>query len=253
MGKRTENTDRAISEVLGYALVFSLVLATVGVVTVAGVGQLETVRDAERMESAERAFDLLAANMNDVALRGVPSRSTEIRAADAGVDVARPISVGVRATDDAGDNFSESYTVWPIHYRAGDAAVVYSAGAVFRTNRDASVMVRRPEIVADGDRLVVPLVQTRSREAQSRTGGTIQIGADRATVDSLGSHARNAYDTVFINVTSPRAAAWATGLEYDGLDCTVDASGTTDRAVCEATAPERVHIALIRIDLTLSG
>lgn len=253
MGRNAASSDRAVSEVLGYALVFSLVLATVGVVTVAGVSQLEAVRDAERMENAERAFDLLAANVNDVALRGAPSRSTEIRAADAGVDVARPITVGVRAVDDDGADFGEVYDIWPIHYRAGDAAVVYSAGAVFRTSGDASVMVRRPEIVADDGRLVVPLVQTRSRGAQSRAGGTVRIRADRATVDRLASDARNAYDTVFLNVTSPRAAAWAAGLEYDGLDCTVDASGATDRAVCVATAPERLHVALIRIDLTLSG
>jgi len=54
---------RAVSDVVGYVLVFSLVSLTVGVVSVAGVGALQDARDVEQANNAERAFDVLGDNV----------------------------------------------------------------------------------------------------------------------------------------------------------------------------------------------
>lgn len=254
---------RAVSDVLGYALVFSLVVSSVAIVSTAGVDQLEGVRDAEQMNNAERAFDLLATNMDDIAREGAPSRATEMRLVDAQLDVADPIEVtfrGIDEDDPAANNFTESYDVWPVVYRGqvSDSEVVYAGGTVFRTYPDSGVALRKPSIIAENgstgeNRTVIPLVHTRSRSVQSRSGGIARVRATHASTELLVSDTSGTYETVFVNVTSPRADLWVDMLdEYEALDCSLDESGMTDRAWCRGTNPDRFHVALVQIDVELS-
>ncbi len=248
------NDKRAVSEVLGYALVFSLVITTVAIVTVSGLGQLQDTRDNEQLNNAERAFDLLSTNMDDIAKRGAPSRSTEIRLTEAQLDVTNPITVSFEGEDTGNptaNNFSESYEVWPIIYRSSnsDSAVVYSAGAVFRTQSDSGVAVQEPSLVASNDRVVVPLILTRSRNTQSLAGGTTRIRATRSDSSILVSDVDGTYEDVYMNITSPRAEIWNRTLsDYDAFDCQLNTTSTPNRADCHAENPQRVHISLIKID-----
>lgn len=251
---------RAVSEVLGYVLVFSLVVVTVAMVTVGGVGQLENARDAEQLNNAERAFDLLAANVEDVALGGAPSRATEISLADAQIQVADPVEFTFRGVYAANgtDDFNETYSVWPITYRtdAGDTDIVYSGGGVFRTDRQGGLVTNSPSVVAADDRIVVPLLITRSRSAQGLGDGTIRVRVEHANTDLLAADDSGVYDRFFMNVTSPRAELWADELgDHEEFSCTLDTTGSVDRAWCEATASplERVHVTLIQMDVELSS
>lgn len=252
------STDRGVSEVLGYVFVFSLVLSSVALVSTVGLDQLADLRDDEQMNNAERAFDLLGANMDDIAVRGAPSRSTEMQLTDGRIDVSDPIQVSFRgiAGPSSPENFSESYEVWPVSYRgeADDSAVVYAGGAVFRTYPDGGATLRKPSIVAKDDRISVPLVHTRSRSVQARSGGTARIRAEHAQSLLLASDDEGTYHTVFANVTSPRANLWVDLLSgYEGFACTLDESGPTDRAVCRASDPDRVTVTLVQVDLSLTS
>ncbi len=249
---------RAISEVLGYALVFGVVLTTVTVVTVGGVGQLEDARNAEQVNNAERALELMAHNIDDVALRGSPSRATEISLADAQIRVADPVEFEFRGDFTNGTiAFNESYSVWPVTYQTdrGDTALTYVGGAVFRVEQQGGVVVREPPIVASNDRILVPLLLTRSDGAQSRGDGTIRVRVEHGNTDLLVSDNRGNHSRFFMNVTSPRADIWADELgQYDGFTCTLDTSGSVDRTWCEATASpfEQLHVSLIKMDAELA-
>lgn len=250
--------SRAVSEVLGYALVFGVVLSTVTVVTVGGVGQLEDARNAEQVNNAERAIELMAHNIDDIALRGAPSRATEISLADAQIRVADPVEFEFRADFAANGSiaFNETYSVWPITYQTdrGDTAIIYSGGAVFRVERQGGVVVRGPPIVASNDRILIPLLFTRSDGAQSRGGGTIRVRVEHGTTDLLVSDNKGIHDRFFINVTSPRADIWMDELgAYEEFSCTLDTSGSVDRVWCEATAPlDQLHVSLIKMDAELA-
>lgn len=249
--------ERGVSEVIAYVLVIGLVLSTVAIVSIAGVGQLRDARNVEQFNNAERAFDLLANNLDDVALRNAPSRSTEISLAQAAIDVAEPIEFRFRGIDqsNAANDFNESYSVWPIHYRSekGSEQIVYAAGAVFRSAGDGGAILREPALVAENDRLVIPIIHTQSRSIRSRSGGTVQIRAERTTTSLLAADADSTYDTVFVNVTSPRATAWQGILDdHEALSCTMDTSGSTDRVWCTASSPARLYISLNQVKVSLS-
>jgi hypothetical protein len=84
------------------------------------------------------------------------------------------------------------------------------------------------------------------------TGGTVRVRATKATTDILVSDTDGTYDTVFVNVTSVRAPVWNRTLEeYGAFDCRLNTSAAVDRAVCEASNPQRVHVSQVRVDTVL--
>ncbi|MEA5386913.1 hypothetical protein VB779_07480 [Haloarculaceae archaeon H-GB11] len=95
-------SERAVSEVVGFALVFSMIVAMVAIVTLGGMGQLQSARDFEQANNAERAFEVLADNLADVHQRGAPSRATEIDLEHAQLFVGDPVTINVSGEDTSG-------------------------------------------------------------------------------------------------------------------------------------------------------
>jgi len=250
--------NRGVSEIMGYIIVFSMVVATVAIVSTVGVGQIEDVRESEQMNNVEKAFDLYATNVNDIAFRGAPSRSTEMQLDAGQLEIANPVVVsfrGIDADNPAANNFSESYEVWPVTFTGPDRnrEVVYAGGAVFRTNRGSGTMVTAPQIVARNGRVQIPLIHTRSRTAQSLGGGTARIRSEHARSVLLASDTESTYEQFFFNVSSARAGIWEDALdEYEAFDCRLDESGGRNRAVCRVDDPDRLHVVLVQIDVSLS-
>ena len=247
-------TDRGVSETVSFVLVFALVVASVGTVYAVGVSELEATRDAERVENAQRAFDVLADNVDDL-LDGAPSRGTEVRLAAA----------TLRTTDDAGVNVSvrrsngteafASGTVGlsPLEYdvEAG-GAVRLSNGAVLRDDADGgATVVRGPPLVADGDRLHLTVLKTEHVGSESVGGDrTVRIRTAAGRPRLLYDHEAAANDTVFVNLTTPYTDAWARHYESVGFSCTETAAPTPDApgtVSCRTTDTDRVTVVLMRV------
>jgi len=246
---------RGVSEVLGYILVLSIVLASITVVSTVGLGQIEEIRDVEQMNNAEAAFDLLATNLEDISQRGAPSRSTEMQLATGELALPSPISIRFKGLDGGTVAFNESYSIRPIEYRGtgSDRTVVYAGGAIFRTNGDSGTTVKSPSIIAADDRLSVPIIHTRAPNRVSTSGGTARLRATHSQTVLLESDTTDTYERVFMNVTSPRARHWNETLSaYDEFSCSLDESGPVDQAECHADDPALLNIVLVQIDVEIS-
>ena len=149
--------DRAVSETLGFVFIFVLIVSSTGFVYTIGTSNLQDVRDQERLNNAERAFDVMAENMNDLERRSVPARSTEIKLSEAQISHGDPVRIEIRGvlnetgTPDPSVNFSGpnqqhlEYTVTPIVYRGvptEETRLVYANGAVIRQQRNGVVMLQ---------------------------------------------------------------------------------------------------------------
>lgn len=166
-----EPDDRGVSEVISFALIFSLIVATVALVYVSGIGGLEDTRASERITNAERAFDVLADNIADIHREGAPSRATEIKLADARLQFGDSTRITVQVenlneTLTEGGNTS-TVTIDPIVYSSDSGPkLVYSNGGVFRQDRGGTVVNRRPSFLFPDDggerTAVVPAIQTRN-------------------------------------------------------------------------------------------
>ncbi|MCU4716615.1 DUF7289 family protein [Halapricum hydrolyticum] len=202
---------RAISEVLGFALVFGLIVSLVILVSVVGFDELEDTRDREELNNAERAFDVLADNMRDIHAEGAPSRATEINLESARLEVGEPISINVTGVNQTGASFDNVFTSQPIVYASGDSTLVYAGGAVFRTQGDGGFAVNEPPFVLNSKRVVLPIVQTRHQgEVTSTSGSTVRVRAEnrqRQLVRGF-NESPTSFDKIIINITSPRSNLW---------------------------------------------
>ena len=89
---------RAVSEIIGFVLVFSLILGTITIVYVGGLSGLDDARNAERVNNAERAFDVMANNFQQMGRGDAPNRATEIKLADAQLTTTPNRAVNVNRT-----------------------------------------------------------------------------------------------------------------------------------------------------------
>ncbi|MDZ7851030.1 MAG: hypothetical protein U5K70_09680 [Halodesulfurarchaeum sp.] len=191
--------DRGVSDVLGYVLVFSLILGSVALVSTAGYTSLDSVRDAERFDNANRVFEVLDANVDDHIDSGVPSRATEIRLADARIGFGEPVRFNV-SVEDFGYNRT---TADPLVYtQSADRTIAYSGGATIRSDRGYSRLTDGPPF-RFGERTVLTFVQTRARDTGISGSGRVMVRTTRAT-QSVHSYRGSGPYHVTLNVTTDR-------------------------------------------------
>ncbi|GAA0509979.1 hypothetical protein SAMN04488066_108101 [Halorubrum aquaticum] len=250
--------DRAVSDVVGYVLVFALVTATIASVFAVGMTGLEDRRNAERVENVERAFDVFDDNLRDVQRYGDPSRATEIRLSGGELSLSSTTNVTVEQVDSSGARIGNhtTRTVHAVTYTRGETTIGYDAGARFRTDGDSTLFRSTPRFVStagETNRTVLPVVRTRPGDGPSAADGegTVQITATASDVkrfefpeEGLDPHA------IRIRIESPRADAWERYLdETEGF--TVDSTETSgDVVVADIDRDEAVYVRVIVVDVS---
>jgi len=227
--------NRAVSEVLGFVLVFSLVLTMVIVITAAGVPALESAKDTQQRQNAMTAMDILADNIEDVYARGAPSRATEIDLHDAQLETGDHVRLNVTLNNtDAGTSQSKVWITRPIVYEGrSDTSIVYEAGGLYLVQDDGAVTRQRPPFVVEQsgstERLYLPLLVLSSADKASIGGSTalVRTGSSSTSRPNIWFHESGgtSYNRLEITVESPRHDRWNEYLEAQGFDCST--TGTT--------------------------
>lgn len=245
-------TDRAVSEVVGFVLVFGLIVTTIRLVYASGIPVLTDARDVERVNNAERAFDVLADNAEAVTQRGAPDRATEIKLADAGLRMDEHERMEV-VVDPAGAATTYSIGYRPIVYDAGTGTkIVYANGSVIRDQPRGNLMVREPALRIAGDRSVIQFVETR-RDGQVNVGGsrTVLVRTEHVRSSLLGSHTDGPH-TVELRIVTSRTQAWTAYLEsFDAIGENTCDEIEGEQVTCTFDTDE-LHVPVTRIDVSVS-
>lgn len=228
-------TDRGVSEVIGFVLVFALVTGTIGVVYGTGIVGLHDAQHAERVNNVERAFDVLADNLEDLHRSGTPSRATEVKLAGGSLNTGEPVRVEIDVVEVGNTNNNASYstTLEPIVYEDdGGTKLIYSGGAVIRSESSGAVMISDPDWINGSDRSVIPLIST-----YGSGGGISGEGAVLVVAHSDARRLEGPFDVgpgnsarVNVTVTSPRVAVWKRYFEdggFEDVDATLDHNNVT--------------------------
>lgn len=234
---------RGASETIGFVLIFSLIVLTVGVVLTVGYGGLQDARDAERVNNAERAFDVLADNLEDITHRGAPSRGTEIRLSEASLGAGSPTYLNVTGLNGTGAQvFSTgNYSTDTVVYEAEDTQIRYAAGAVTRVQQSGSMMVVPPEFVLAKGHTIVPIVQLSVDDRTVAGSQTVLVRTERRIRNVVVSE-NGGVETLRVNVSTPAPNAWGNYLRGQGLDCTEYGGSERGKLVCTLSDVERVKI-----------
>lgn len=226
------NRDRGVSDLLGFALVFGIVVLSIALIYTGGTAALDDLQHGHAMTNADRAFDVLADNVDDIHRHGAPARSTELTFASGEMRAAEgdPIEVNVTVTAANGTEVAnETFVATPVTYSSRETAFHYVGGAVVRTDRGSSVVVRDPPFRFGADRTVLSFVSTTAEGSRTFGGtGTIRVGTiDRGSSVPVDVALDDSV-TVSIAITSPRYRAWDAYLDRAGLDrVSIDADAET--------------------------
>ena len=270
--------DRAVSDVLGFILIFSLIGLAVGIVSLTGFAGLNDRRDAEQVNNAERAFEILADNIEDLYRRSAPRRATEIELAGAQLSSAEPTRVEVNVTNlKKSDSPPNVKVLNPIRYSAPDGTtLVYENGAVIREDLNGgAVMKREPNMVFSNQggskTAILPIIST-SRAAsiggettaliRTQSGGSAVLDRYDDPTSPPPLVTGTQYEVHLKITTSPeRAEVWRdhlnetvrTGYSIPKTEpdpCTITPPAT-DTVVCEF-AVDQVSVTSTRIDVTFA-
>lgn len=255
MNDRTgSNADRAVSELVGYILIFSIVTLAATSVFVLGTTQIENTRDAERVANVEKAFEVLSGNIEDHHTQDATGRATEIRISDGELYLDGEDEINV--TIEHGGSVVETYSGDdnPITYESDEGEkVVYSNGAVFREGPDYSWMVHEPRFLIGDERTVLPITMIRGDEHFSAHGSdVVQVRTEQLQPIFLKGGKEDRYNvTVSVRTDPDRAAAWQDYIESHEIVTCDDPQGIADSAnaelVCEFTTGE-IYVPMNRID-----
>lgn len=201
--------DRGVSEVLGFALSFSIIMLSVGLVYTAGIGAVTDLRDGERVDSAQRALESTAATFENLQ-RGDPARSSELRIGDGSFSVESRTTFNVTVV---GPDERYDFTAGTLHYEYGSSRVSYELGAVIRSHRDSGAVVRRPPFRCSGNQAVISVVSLRGSDRERVAGGTSVTVLARVEENGLPyppdvATSPGAASAVNVSVASSSGDAW---------------------------------------------
>lgn len=250
----TSGDDRGVSEVIGFVIVFSLVIGTIAVVYTGGFGGLTDARNVEQVNNAERAFEVLGTSIEKMARGQAPNRATEIKLSNARLSTgeARRVSTNTSSLNrSAAAENSRSLRYDP----PSGSSIVYEHGAVIRVEGESSTMRREPDFLISENRTVIRYVELVGGE-QSISGDTTVLVRSELTRSNLLHREEDPGDVTFRLRTAPeRSDAWLRYLEEETPgpnNCEpVDQGDDTVTIKC-VFQTDMLHVALSRIRINLT-
>jgi hypothetical protein len=206
--------EAAVSETLGYILLFAIVTLSMGVIYAIGYPALQSNIDANIFESAEQSFIVLQSNMNRVAFDQTPVKELKINLMSSSVSVSNESSI----TIDDGINPPLLIPTGEIVFEKDGKTIAYEMGGVFKTyQRDATVMVSEPPIyITEIDGTNVTTIGLISVNGYSYVSGkgitTLTLKHNSSSLEKSSSET-----TVDIQINSTRASKWEQYLEEAGF------------------------------------
>ena len=251
--------ERGVSEIIGFVLVFSLVLGTITIVYVGGISGLDDARNAERVNNAERAFDVMANNFQQMGRGDAPNRATEIKLADAQLSTSGNRQVSIKSSE-----MSTAAAASPVTIRydaPGDTRIVYENGAVIRVDDGEAIMRREPDFLFSDGKAVIRFIELRgSNQGVGGTASTVLVRAERTQSQVLVNRGESPDVTIEMQTHPDRAGVWkdyweeqveaATGSPPNYTRSSIDAD--TVKLTFSGFGLEKLAVSRVRVRVTLT-
>lgn len=209
--------DRGVSEAVGFVLVFSLIILSVGFIYVGGFQSLQDLQRGEQLQNAERAFETLSANFEDLQQRDGPSRASEVDLNGGQLTVRPGANVTINVSNATAEVFNATIPARALSYRLGSTFVEYEGGATFRRVADggASIPIRDPLFRCTDDAAIVSVVTLAGTDGSVAGTGSVTVTGVREESRLLFPEDRPADPVTEVNVSfdSPNEGGWNRSLD----------------------------------------
>lgn len=240
--------DRAVSDVIAFVLVFSVIITSVALVYGFGFGAIADLQETEQSHSGERAFQALAVGIEDVQRDRGPNRAMDIDSAGRSLLLHDEPTINV--TIDTGSETEYVTASGALVYGEGqDTEIAYASGAVIRQD-ETGLLTRDPSFRCLDERATISLIDFSGDEGVRSPTGTIRVIAEQQNTDeSRLAFGPEEVDEINVTVENPRyEGAWVRYFEENWDDAEVTADGHV-RGTCDVDGSERSVVRVIEIDL----
>lgn len=248
--------DRGQTETLGYVLIFSIIIISIGAIYTSGITNLGDQRESVAFDNTERAMNIYASNVEDIYEHGAPSRATEFKLYENALAVNGSTRFSVTITNSSGatDTYG-SFESQPLHFESEKGSITYEIGGVVR-NRDGSraVVLREPPFSFSENTTVLTHVQSTGEGSVAATSETVLVVSDRrqSRLKENVADDSEVYDvTLRIETTPARARAWENYLSAKGLTDTGNTDVSTGVVEYVYQDSEEVLVRQTIIDVTI--
>jgi hypothetical protein len=258
-----------LSDLIGFVLTFSVIVASVGLVSTFGLDAMEDVQGNEQVNNAERAFMMLEGNLNEIQNGNAPKRTSEIELHNGEIAFMEDPSfrIIVPQTSDvtapyADPVYDATFDTLRLEFRYEDSFIVYENGATFRSSPDrgTGIIQATPSFHCTEDQAMVSLATMTTKNDRKLGGGTVRVRAEHRRTDVLYPFNRSGTDTardgagVIIEVNSQFSSAWEKYFTQDD-SAWEPVTGVDDQYVCgdlgDSDTPRTVYVQETLMNVTL--
>ncbi len=220
-----DRNNAAVSETLGYILLFAIVTLSMGFIYAVGYPMLQSNIDANIFESAEQSFIVLQSDMDRVAFDQKPVTITRMKLQNSELSVNNGSSMTI--TYDS--NPPMPVNTGNIEFEKDKKKIIYEMGSILESYPpDAMIMVSKPPIyVTDIDNTTVTtigLISVNGEDSASGKGIATMTFTHNLSNMSMSSSPTD----VEVNINSNYAPVWEKYFEDIGFTVTnTTSSGIT--------------------------
>jgi hypothetical protein len=230
-----------VSEVLSYTITAAIIFTSVALVFSTGFAAIDDVQQSTQNEDAERAFVQIGAKFQALEAGGAPYRAGELSVSPGRLGLTSGPGVNVTVVTPTGTS-TRQFSTSALEYALEETTLTIENGAVFRTDRTATVIQSEPSLTCQSDRAVITVTTLDGPAAAVSSDLVTVIGRHRNTTlwyptNRTGTGSADQATRVEVTVSSTRDVAWRRYL--DRADGWTRVSGTSDTYACTT---DRVYV-----------
>ena len=212
MAKKFLESESAVSEVIGFILIFSIVMLAISAIYAVGYPTIQSSKENAQFQNMEQSFMVLQSNINTVAFGQAPVRT--LKTSLGGGSLTVNSSKGHITVEYGGKEWYNG-AIGAIEYEKNGRSIAYEGGGVWeKYPAGSAIKLSEPRIYvqeAEGDKTVSVSIINVSGDLSSVGGeGTVSVTVrSKPSTYSLNITSLSPPgDNVVIIVTSDYADAW---------------------------------------------
>ena len=155
------NSDKAVSEVLGFVTIVGILVLSLSLIGVAGYPVLKSAQETRYIENTRQTFVVMAENINKVVMGQTPSQNIEMKMYGGELSVTGDSTINITAVNSTGETIVlVDQQMRSIENTVGDTVVAYEGTGVWvKYPNDYVYNSYKPLITNEGNVIVIPLVK----------------------------------------------------------------------------------------------
>ncbi len=243
--------DDAVSEMVDYSIILSIIVLATAIIVVAGVPTLEHLQESHHTENLKQSFQVLAPNINKVVFGNAPAQSVELKMYGGTISVTGDNYIGIDMQ--VWNNSASSFETLSFGRQMGniendyhDTLISYENSGVWaKYELGNAVMLAQPRFTYANNILVIPDASVSGSSSVSGTG-LVRVTADAGT-RSIESYQN--VSQVNVTITSNYFEAWEKYLNEHLEMTSVDVNETTQTVSLGKKYTENIEVHIVKASM----